>query len=182
MLDVITTILRKIHTGSGTKSGENEQDSWGTLYSKFPINRGKTRNFTAHFSLLIPKITFISTISYKSQTELHSVRTFPRVKWTRIRNPTQNQIGQPIFSLSWKRTKQNYHCGAYSLECQNNSTHLLPKTKREGHLPVKRGTSEIYTQCSWFPLGYNRQPASKRPQVVFLPAAGLRRPGEKLGH
>lgn len=61
------------------------------LYIPIPNQQGKDQKFhpTFFLSFVTKKITFISAVSYKSQAELHLIRTLPRVKWTRIRNPIQ---------------------------------------------------------------------------------------------
>lgn len=51
MSDVITTILRQIHTEGRNKSGEKEQASQATLCSKLPINRGERPEISPHISL-----------------------------------------------------------------------------------------------------------------------------------
>ena len=49
MSDVITTILRQIHTEGRNKSGEKEQASQATLRSKLPISREKDQKFHPTF-------------------------------------------------------------------------------------------------------------------------------------
>ena len=69
MPDVIPTILRKIHTDSGNKSGENEQDI-KELCIPNSLSTGERSEISLHSFLLIyypPK----SHVSYKPVSELH---------------------------------------------------------------------------------------------------------------
>lgn len=82
MPDVITTILRKIHTDSGNKSGGNEQNT-KELYIQTPSQQGERPEIALHgcfltyypscflIYLFCQRNKCVSTVSYEPESELH---------------------------------------------------------------------------------------------------------------